>query len=75
MLHMIVYTYFYSLLYENSDACFLNFGAARTPYPMYMYDVYTKDSKHGLCFPTLKYVVAVMWGFPFLLYIYMTIFH
>ena len=46
-LHM----YFCSFWYENSDACFLNFGAARTPY--LMYDVYTNDSLHGLCFPTV----------------------
>ena len=40
------------LWYENSDACFPNFGAARTPY--LMYDVYTNDSLHGVCFPTVK---------------------
>ena len=37
---------------ENSDACFPNFGAARTPY--LMYDVYTNVSLvHGMCFPTV----------------------
>ena len=46
--------YFCSLWYENSNACFPNVGAARTPY--LMYDVYTNDSKHGLCFPTLSVV-------------------
>ena len=51
-LHMIAYMRFCSLCYENSNACFPNFGAARTPY--LMYDVYTNDSKHGLCFPTLN---------------------
>ena len=50
-LHMMAYTYFVSLLYENSDACFPNFGAVRTPY--LMYDVYTNDSLHGVCFPTV----------------------
>ena len=50
-LHMMVYTYFLPLLYENSDACFPNFVAARTPY--LMYDVYTNDSLHGMCFPTV----------------------
>ena len=29
--------------------CFPNFGAARTPY--LMYDVYTNDRLHGICFP------------------------
>ena len=51
-LHMMAYMSFFSLRYENSDACFPNFGAARTPY--LMYDVYTNDSKHRLCFPTLR---------------------
>ena len=55
--HMIAYMYFCSLLYENNNACFPNFGAARTPY--LMYDVYTNDSKHGLCFPTLKYLLHI----------------
>ena len=44
-LHIMVYklyTYFLLLWYENSDACFPNFGAARTPY--LMHDVYTNDS-------------------------------
>ena len=48
---MIGYTYFYSICYENRNACFPNFGAARTPY--LMYDVYTNDSLHGMCFPTV----------------------
>ena len=51
MLHMIEYTYFYALSYENSNACFPKFGAARTPY--LMHDVYTNDSLHGMCFPTV----------------------
>ena len=50
-MHMMAYTFFLSLKYKNSDAWFPNFGAARTPY--LMYDIYTNDSKHGLCFPTL----------------------
>ena len=50
-LHMMAYTYFQSLLYENSDACFPNFGTAQTPY--LMYDIYTNDSLHGVCFPTM----------------------
>ena len=57
-LHMIAYTYFYFLLYENSDACFPNFGSARTPY--LMYDVYTNDSLHGMCFPTVNLIKRVM---------------
>ena len=48
---MIAYMYFVSLWYENSDACFPNSGSARTPY--LMYDVYTNDSIHGVCFPTV----------------------
>ena len=51
-LHIIVYTNFYSLRYQNSGVCFPNFGAARTPY--LMYDVYTNDSLHGVCFPTVS---------------------
>ena len=54
-LHMMAYTYFHSIWYENSDACFPNFGAARTPY--LMYDVYTYDSLHGMCFPTVDNTV------------------
>ena len=30
---------------------FPNFGTARTPY--LIYDVYTNDSPHGVCFPTV----------------------
>ena len=45
-LHMMTYGYFYYLWHENSDACFPNFRAARTPF--LLYDVYTNDSKHGL---------------------------
>ena len=51
MLHMMAYTYFLSLRYANSDACFPKLGTARTSY--LMYDVYTNDSKHGVCFPTV----------------------
>ena len=51
-LHMMAYTYFLPLLYEKSDACFPNFCTARTPY--LIYDVYTNDSPHGVCFPTVK---------------------
>ena len=47
-LHMMVYMYFLPL-YENSDVCFPNFGAAQTTY--LMYDVYTNDSLHEMCFP------------------------
>ena len=50
-LHMMVYTYVLPLFYENSDACFRNFGTSRTPY--LIYDVYTNDSPHGVCFPTV----------------------
>ena len=50
-LHMMAYTYSLSLLYENSDVCFPNFGAARTLH--LMYDVYTNDSLRGVCFPTV----------------------
>ena len=50
-LHMMAYMYFVSLLYENSDVCFPNFGAARTPY--LMYDIYTNDSLHRVCSPTV----------------------
>ena len=53
-LHMMTCMYFVPLLYENNDACFPNFGAARTPY--LMYDVYTNDSLHGVCFPTVTNV-------------------
>ena len=31
--------------------CFPNFGTARTQYLMYY--VYTNDSPHGVCFPTV----------------------
>ena len=55
-LNMIAYTYFLFLKYKNSDAWFPNFGAARTRY--LMYDVYTNDSKHGLCFLTLNMATA-----------------
>ena len=54
-LHMMVYTYCLPLRYKNSDACFSNVGAARTPY--LMYDVYTNDSLHGMCFPTVVTVL------------------
>ena len=50
-LHMMACMYFVSLWYENSDACFPNFGAARSPY--LMHDVYTNDSLHGVCFLTV----------------------
>ena len=53
---MMVYTYFLPLRYENSDACFPNFGAA--PTPDLMYDVYTNDSLHGVCFPTVLHIVT-----------------
>ena len=52
-LHMIGYTYFNFLLYENIGMCFPNFGAARTPY--LMNDVYAIDSPHGMCFPTVSF--------------------
>ena len=55
-LHMMAYTYFLPLRYENSDACFPNFGTARTPY--HIYDVYTNDSPHGVCFPTVFMVLG-----------------
>ena len=45
---MTAYMYNFSLLYENSDACFPKFGAALTPY--LMYNVYTNYSKHRLKF-------------------------
>ena len=48
-LHMMAYTYCLPLRCENSNACFPNFGTARTPY--LIYDVYTNDSPHGVCFP------------------------
>ena len=48
---MIAYTYFSFILYENRDACFPNFSSARTPY--LMYDIYTNDRLHGMCFPTV----------------------
>ena len=50
-LHMMAHTYCLPSCYENSDACFPNFGTARTPY--LIYDVYTNDSPHGVCFPTV----------------------
>ena len=50
-LHMMSYTCFLSLGYENSDACFPNFDTVRTPY--LMYDVCTNDCLHGVCFPTV----------------------
>ena len=53
-LHMMAYTYFLPLLYENSNACFPNFGTTRIPY--LIYDVYTNDSPHGVCFPTVQLV-------------------
>ena len=50
-LNMMAYTYILSLWYENSDARFPKCGAGRTSY--LMYDIYTNDSLHGVCFPTV----------------------
>ena len=61
-LHMMACMYFVPLLYENSDACFPNFCAARTPY--LMYDVYTNDSLHGVCFPTVVHVLNSTCPYP-----------
>ena len=55
-LHMMACMYLIPLLYENSDACFPNFGAARTPY--LMYDVYTKKKLTRSVFPDSVYIAS-----------------
>ena len=47
---MITYVSVFKLKYLNGTACFLKFSANRTC--TLMYDVYTNESYHRICFPT-----------------------